>query len=93
VVDKMQAFDDFRKGKLWFLGMEQGLRVVGVTIKVEPGGYLVVIKAITAEGPKIAFVGCGSLEQVYREIQGIDSLPLNKWREDKYALDKNHQVG
>ena len=91
--DKLLAFDDLCRGKLWFQGMDQGLRIMGVSIKVEAKGYLVVVKAITAEGPKVAFIGCGTMERVYRELQAIDSLPPDKWRQDKFALDKNHQVG
>lgn len=88
MVDKMLAFDDLCRTNLWLQGMDQGLRIMGVTIKVESTGYLVVVKAISAEGPKVAFVGCKGIEQVYRELQQVASLPPKKWREDVFALDK-----
>lgn len=88
MADKLVLFDDLCRGPLWLAGQELGLRVMGVSIKVEPTGYLVVFRAVTAEGPRVAFVGCGTLQQVYRALQDVGSVPLSKWREDKYALDK-----
>lgn len=85
---KLELFDDLCRGPLWFSGQEEGFRLVGASLKIEPTGYLVILRAITAEGPRVAFVGAGTLEQVYRALKDLNSLPLEKWKVDRFALDK-----
>lgn len=89
MADKLQLFDDFCRGPLWLMGAGTGSRIMGVSLKVEPTGYLLIIRAVTAEGPKVAFVGCATMEKVYRRLKDIDSLPLSKWKEDRYAFDRS----
>ena len=52
-----QIIDEFFKNGLWFVDWPKPIRLTGVSVKVEPTGYLVILKGITAEGPVVAFKG------------------------------------
>lgn len=88
-LDQLGLLDEELKLKIWFRGAEAGLRVTGVTLKCEPTGVLVIVKAISAEGPVITFRGCKGLGQVRAELAGLDSIPSGKWRPDNFALAQN----
>ena len=88
MIDKLEAISHFLTGKLWWMGQEQGFRVMGVNIKITPGGMLGVVKAFTAEGPKVLFINAPDLEHLYRELQHLDEAGNNRWKEDKFALDR-----
>ena len=87
-LDKLSAMTGFLKQGLWFLGQTQGFRIMGLNIKVEPGGLLGILKVVTAEGPKVAFIQAEDLEKLYRELQRCEDFDQVRWKPDKFALDK-----
>jgi hypothetical protein len=86
-VEILGACEWFRNG-LWFASWSNGERLVGLTIKVEPTGYLAILKFITAEGPKVGFYSSKTLEGVFRGLSSDKGREAVRLREDKYALDK-----
>jgi hypothetical protein len=83
-VDKLQAVDEFLKNGAWFLEFGGDKRVRGMTLKIEPTGYLLVLKVATPEGPQVAFYGCETLEKLYRFLQNGTENGSLKFREDRY---------
>ncbi len=63
-LDKLRVLDDFLQNQIWFTDVGALRRLTGVTIKVEPSGYLAVIKAVTAEGPEVAFMGFSQIDKL-----------------------------
>lgn len=76
------------RNNLWFVDWPGGERLVGLTIKVEPTGYLLILRFISAEGPKVGFYGCQSLEKAFRALSSSTAREAIRLRPDKYALDK-----
>lgn len=91
-LDKLEVLEDFFTQPVWFLEFGEGRRLVGITVKVEPQGYLAVLKCISPEGPQVAFVGSSSLDGVRRKLRDAAHRGEIRWRDDKYKLDKNHKV-
>jgi hypothetical protein len=85
-VDKLQSVDEFFRTKAWFLQWQDGIRMTGYTLKIEPTGYLLVIKAISPEGPLVGFYGCETLEKLYRFLQNGTEGEGVRFRPDKFAL-------
>jgi hypothetical protein len=72
--------------KVWFLEWGNGHRLVDMSLKIQPGGYLLILRAISAEGPQVAFYQSYSLDGIRKglgEVSGRNSL---KWRPDKFKL-------
>lgn len=86
-LDKLMVLEDFLRQGVWFLDWLGGARLTGITIKVEPAGKLVILKAITAEGPKVAFVGAGTLDAFRRKVTNREERESINWRVDQFALD------
>jgi hypothetical protein len=86
---KLGVLEEFFAQQIWFLDVGVGRRVIGLTIKVEPTGYLAVIKAIGTGGPEVSFAGSQTLDGIRTKLShsggGLDLA----WRQDKYRLDKN----
>lgn len=74
--------------KAWFVEWSNGYRCTGITIKVDPGGVLGVVKAISAEGPMVAFVGAPTIDSLWRKLRDGGVRSGLKWRPDQYRLDK-----
>lgn len=87
-LDKLVTLDEFFQQKVWFLDFGPTIRLVGVTIKVEPTGYLAILRAITAEGPKVAFLGKKGLDKLRTALLDESGRDAIRWRDDKYKLDK-----
>jgi len=47
-----------------------------------------ILKVVTAEGPKVAFIQAEDLEKLYRELQRCEGFDQVRWKPDKFALDK-----
>lgn len=84
---------EYFSNKVWFTDFPGAVRLVGISIKVEPGGCLGVLKAVSAEGPKVAFLGASSIDSLWRKLRDPSGRAALQWREDKYRFDKNDQVG
>ncbi len=89
---KIRTLEDFYARAVWFLEFETGARVSGLTIKCEPTGYLAIIKAITAEGPKVAFLGARTLDKIRTVLSSPEGREKLKWRVDQYTLDRIGKV-
>lgn len=87
-LDKVQVLDEFFRQKVWFVDCGDSRRIVGVSIKVEPNGYLAIIKAISPEGPQVAFLGKKSLDKIRTALLSSDGRGALRWRIDEYQLDK-----
>lgn len=83
-----QLVDEFFKTSLWFVEWPSPIRLTGVTVKIEPTGYLLILKGITAEGPVVAFKGARSLWGACTDLRTKDTRYNITWRPDKYALDE-----
>lgn len=84
---KLEALDRWLTHGYWVQDHEGVARVVGLSIKCEPQQILAVCKALTAEGPVVAFVQAKGLEHLYG-IMGRKGLGDQvRWREDRFALD------
>lgn len=88
MVDKLVLMDEYLLQGLWREKFDEIARLVGVTIKVEPLGYLAVFKATGAEGPVVAFKTFRSLEEIYRSLKSTEGRASLRWRPDKFMLDK-----
>lgn len=89
MADKLLVLEEFYATKVWFLNWPNGIRVTAISLKIQPGSILAILKAISAEGPMVAFAQVKSLDELRRKLsdpQGISSI---KWRPDQYGLDKN----
>ena len=91
-LDKLQVLEEFLARGMWFLELGEGVRVSGATIKVEPSGYLLVLKARSAEGPKVAFVGAGTLDGMRRKLVSGAQQGTLAWRVDQFALDRLGEI-
>lgn len=83
-LDKLLVLEEFFSQVVWFLDFGPSLRVVGASIKVEPTGYLLVLRAKSAEGPQVAFVGARTLDKLRTEVLDRAGSERLKWREDRY---------
>lgn len=86
-LDKLLVLEEFYGQKLWFLDLGGDQRVYAASIKVEPSGYLLILRARSAEGPQVAFVGARSLSEIRRKVLGFEGNSTLKWQADKFALD------
>lgn len=91
-LDKLVVLEEFLRNRIWFCDFGANVRLVGMSIKIEPNGLFVILKAITAEGPVVAFTGATDLDGLRRKLQSPEGRSKLKWREDRFALDKNNQV-
>lgn len=91
MVDKLRNLEEFFATRMWFTEFEEPIRLTGVSIKVEPTGYLVILKGITAEGPRVAFVGVKQLDLFRRIMLGQVDHKVIKWRLDRFAIDEKAQ--
>lgn len=89
MTDKLQVLEQYFTHGYWMQTHEGISRIMGLTIKAEPSGYLAVVKAFSSEGPVVAFIGAPNLEGIYRKLAGAKGNGGLQWREDKYYLDKN----
>ena len=85
---KFDVLEEFYARKVWFLDIGDGKRMSGLTIKCEPTGYLAILKAISAEGPKVAFLGANTLDKIRTVLCSPKGLAELKWRDDQYRLDR-----
>ena len=88
MTDKLLVLEEFYAQKIWFLKLEDGKRIYGASIKVEPSGYLLVLKARSAEGPQVAFIGGGTLDGLRKKLLAFGGDNQPRWRQDKFALDR-----
>lgn len=82
--DQLEYF--FQQG-MWLKDITDGRRLTGMTIKVEPVTKLAVVKAISAEGPVVAFVGGHTFKDLWRTLERLGHGETLKWRPDQFALD------
>lgn len=87
-LDKLLVLEEFYAQQIWFLDFGGNRRLMGVSIKVDPSGILAILKAISPEGPQVAFVGASTFDQVRRKLSGTESRNTIKWRADQFALDR-----
>lgn len=92
-MEKIQHLSYTLKQRLWLSDLGGDARVTGVSVKVSPSGLLMVIKAVSAEGPKVAFVGASDFGDLLQKGNDLCNGGQLRWKEDRFALDKNHQVG
>lgn len=91
-LDKLLVLEEFFARKMWFLDLGDGRRVSGASIKVEPSGYLLVLKARSAEGPQVAFVGASSISGIRSKLLASGLTETLKWRIDQFALDRLGEI-
>lgn len=89
----LQLVEEFLTDNLWFLEMDSGIRIRGCSIKVEPSGFLVVLKGKSAEGPVVAFMGKSSLNKVVAALRTEAGRNALRWRQDKFAFDNLEKNG
>ena len=92
-LDKLKVLEDWLLGGVWFEDLGTEFRLVGITIKIQPGGHLAILKAVTAEGPRVAFLQLRDIDRLRTLLRDAGGRDCLRWREDKYKLDKNDQVG
>lgn len=85
---KLHAVDDYFKHTVWFEDFGGDVRVHSISIKVDGGGILAVLKGVSAEGPKVTFRQASSFEGLYRDLQRLGKDRDARWRDDKYKLDR-----
>ena len=90
--DKLLVVEEFFAQKIWFLDVGEGVRVCGASIKVEPSGYLLVLKGRSAEGPKVTFIGAGTIEGIRRKLLNSAENGGPEWRVDKFAFDRLGEI-
>ena len=73
--------------KVWVADWPGIARITGVKIKCEPTGYLVILNAISAEGPMVGFVGARHFKEIARLGWDEEQRRGVRWRQDRYALD------
>lgn len=86
-MDKLSIVNEWLTRSLWIEGIGQHKKLTGVSIKVQPTGLLMILKAISPEGPVIAFVGGSSLEDIMRKVKATIADGGVRWREDRFAFD------
>ena len=86
-LDKLQCANEFLLNRLWFHDFGPNLRLTGCSIKVTPTGYLYVLKAISPEGPIVAFSSEQGIDGLRRKLESGDGPSSLKWRPDKFRLD------
>lgn len=87
-IGKLGVLEEFFVQRLWFLNVGQDRRIIGCSIKVEPTGYLAVLKAITPAGRQVTFVGSKTLDGVRRHLEDPQKLGKQVWRDDLFGFDK-----
>jgi len=63
-----------------------GVRVWGLTIKVNPADTLIVIKAASSEGPLVGFVGSVDLATAFRKAHAMLTAGEVKFKEDEWEM-------
>lgn len=86
--EKIDIVEHFFSHAVWIMEFSDSVRLIGITIKVEPSGYLAVMKGLRGDGPIVGFIGARSLVGLYRDIQAKAANGGIKWRPDQFALDK-----
>lgn len=72
---------------LWLQEWPGISRLTEIKIRFQVSNVLMILKGISSEGPKIAFVGGASLSAVCHKVRSIPGRKELKWRFDQYALD------
>jgi len=86
-------FDEFFTRNVWLLEWEDGIRLTGLSLKCEFTGYLAVLRGISAEGPKVAFLSKPTLKQVYSNLKSKNGRGAVRWRPDRFKLDNLEKSG
>lgn len=87
-LDKLEVLEGWLQHGVWFVEFGDGVRLTGVSIKIQPSGHLAILKGITAEGPKVAFLQLPTIDKLRRKLSAGNGLESIRWRADKFALDK-----
>jgi hypothetical protein len=66
----------------------QNIVVTAVKVKYPGIDPLLIVTAKTTEGPKIAFVGGSSLDQVGKVFVGMVRTESVEWKENKFELER-----
>lgn len=82
--DSKPFWQNYLEHNVLLEGFAEKIRVYEVHIKVQPGTLFAIIKAVSAEGPKVAFTGGGSLPALSRAIQERIKAYPDKWRDDQF---------
>lgn len=85
---KLETVEEFFLRGVWFLEFDIECRLTAVSIKCTPTGKLAILKAITAEGPQVAFCGADEFAGLWRKLNSAEGRSKLKWKPDCYALDK-----
>lgn len=67
---------------------KQGIVVTSVKVKYPGIDPLMMVSAKTTEGPKIAFIGGRSLDQIGKVFLGFVRSEALEWREDQFTLER-----
>ena len=73
--------------KVWFYEFGEPIRLTGISIKLDAQGLLCILRARTAEGPKVAFVGARGFWALVIKLRDPKAREAISWRFDAYALD------
>jgi len=88
LIDKLTVVEDFLRTQIWFLDWGSNIKFVGMTVKIEPSGLFVIVRALSPEGPIVAFTGASCLESLMRKLKSGEERSKLRWRPDQFALDK-----
>jgi hypothetical protein len=83
--DRLAVLEHWLVHGVWVDQQIDGIRLVGLNIKVTPQNIFCILKGVSAEGPKVAFYtpqGVDGLRRVLQDPAGRDSL---RWRDDQFA--------
>lgn len=67
---------------------KEGVVVTAITVKYPGIDPLLIIKAKTTEGPKIAFVGGANLDDIGKALKTLQVSDALKWRADEWELER-----
>jgi len=84
----IESIEDYLLHGVWVQEWKDVTRVTRASLKINPGGFLLVICAISGEGPKVTFVGGESIKRVVTKLKNGAREGTLKWRADKYAFDE-----
>lgn len=85
---KLEVLEEWFRYKLWDANLGETRRLAGLNIKVTPGGCLVVVKAVSGQGPEVAFYQAPSLDAIRRLLSNGAAAETLRWRPDQFVLDK-----